>query len=124
MTPAGLLSVVSLCWSRDTSSDPDHWSLGNPALGQCAVTALVVQDEFGGEMLRAMVMPAAGTPDGKAVSHYWNRIASDDVVDLTASQFPGGFRAITTVVERGRDYVLSHPETAARYARLRARVLL
>jgi hypothetical protein len=32
------------CWSADTWSDPDHWEQANPAWGQCAVTACLVQD--------------------------------------------------------------------------------
>ena len=50
-------------WHADTSFAPADWSPDNPAFGQCAVTALIVQDLFGGELLRACI--AGG-------SHYWN----------------------------------------------------
>jgi chromosome segregation ATPase len=48
----------------ETSATPASWSLENPARGQCAVTALVVQDEMGRER---------GVVNGE--SHYWNPTA-------------------------------------------------
>ena len=36
-------------WSIETSS---KWTIENPAKGQCGVTALVVQDIYGGEIKR------------------------------------------------------------------------
>src|SRR5262249_295600 len=50
-----LRRAIERSWTRSTSSDPEHWSEKNPAHGQCAVTALVVQDCLGGELLRARV---------------------------------------------------------------------
>lgn len=61
-------------WSFGTSS---KWTPENPAKGQCSVTSLVVQDLFGGEILRTQV------PDG---THFYNRIGSARL-DLTVSQF-------------------------------------
>ena len=48
--------------------------------GQCAVTALLVQDLFGGELVRAVM------PDGS--SHYWNRLYRVGDIDLTRAQYP------------------------------------
>ena len=84
----------------------------NPAWGQCAVTALVVQDAFGGDLLRAMV---------EGVSHYWNRLPDGSEVDLTRQQFPEGAMHGATVV-KDREYVLSFPETASRYLLLRGQL--
>src|SRR6185436_2032868 len=39
-------------WSIETGSG---WQPDNPASGQCGVTALVVQDKFGGEILKTDV---------------------------------------------------------------------
>src|SRR5262249_33209808 len=66
--PEWLVSALQASWSRETSSDYDRWTLENPAWGQCAVTALVLQDLMGGELLRC-VLPKGG-------SHYWNRLPS------------------------------------------------
>jgi hypothetical protein len=49
----------------------------NPAQGQCNVTALVLHDHFGGELLKTRV---------GAEWHFYNRIEGH-VYDLTASQF-------------------------------------
>src|ERR1700724_3464771 len=48
---AALVARLAQAWSRDTSSDAEHWSASNPAWGQCAVTALIVQDLLGGHLL-------------------------------------------------------------------------
>lgn len=96
-------------WSQPTSSDPDNWSEENPAWGQCAVTALIIQDILGGDLLRSTV---------QGCSHYWNRLPDGAHVDLTWEQFES--TAIKSdVIERDREYVLSFPETVERYARLR-----
>ena len=116
--------ALSFCWSADTSSDPDAWSAHNPAWGQCAVTAVVVQDLLGGEI----VWTEAVLPDGRHISHYFNLIHGAEV-DLTRRQFPNGTRLSPGVPKtKGfsstRAYVLSHEETYRRYALLYARVLV
>ncbi len=42
-------------WSIETSS---KWTTENPAKGQCGVTALVVQDIYGGEIKKTKVREA------------------------------------------------------------------
>ena len=44
--------VESVC-SKETSADPDKWTPENPLHGHCAVVAILVQENFGGEILRA-----------------------------------------------------------------------
>ena len=61
-------------WSIRTSS---LWSEDDPARGQCGVTALVVNDHLGGEILR--------TPIGRTW-HFYNRVGNR-TLDLTAEQF-------------------------------------
>ncbi len=50
------------------------------------MTALVVHDLLGGQLLEAEVHNADGSPQG---FHYWNRLAGIDV-DLTLDQFTDG----------------------------------
>jgi hypothetical protein len=107
-----LADMLEQAWSRDSSADPERWTVDSPACGQCAVTALVVQDEFGGDLLRTTV-------DG--LSHYWNRLPDGSEVDLTRQQFAEGATYGPTVV-RDREYVLSFPDTVRRYLLLRRRV--
>lgn len=61
-------------WSPESSS---LWTEDNPARGQCGVTALVVQDRFGGEIQK--------TPTGDG-THFYNHI-NGQRYDLTAEQF-------------------------------------
>lgn len=70
-------------WSRETASPScqERWSEEVPALGQCAVTALLLQDLIGGEIVRTEV-PGFG-------SYYYNRMLFGNV-DLTKDQFPAG----------------------------------
>jgi hypothetical protein len=107
-----LADQLARAWSRETSYDPKGWSVKNPALGQCAVTALIVQDELGGELCSGML---GGVP------HYWNRLPRGEEIDLTRHQFPDGLVTDRVEVVR-RDYVLSFPDTVRRYNRLLRRV--
>lgn len=96
-------------WTRETSADPVRWSAENSSFGQCAVTALIVQDHFGGELLRARV---------NGVSHYWNRLPFGLEVDLTRKQF-GVDPDVPPGEVKSREFVISFPETVDRYLSLR-----
>lgn len=101
---------IRSAWSAETSADPS-WTIGNPALGQCAVTALVVQDRYGGELLRVV---------NRGASHYFNRLPNGVEVDLTREQFVGWEPSKPEI--RTREYVLSFEPTRVRYDLLRARI--
>jgi len=109
-----LLDALRCAWARDTSASPESWTPENAPLGQCAVTALVVQDFFGGTLIRAIVRPD--------VSHYWNRLPDGTELDLTRSQFTS-FELAAAPVVRSRDFVLSFPDTVRRYDRLIERTI-
>ena len=101
---------IQYAWYRGTSSDPENWTPENPAWGQCAVTALIVQDLLGGILLRAKV---------NGVSHYWNVLDTGEKIDLTIAQFGDKVILNEVPVERSREYVLSFPDTKRRYELLR-----
>lgn len=117
-----LEDAIRKSWSKETSSDTVNWSDDNSAWGQCAVTALIVNDYLGGEIVWA----EAKLPDGKGISHYFNHIEEKEV-DLTRRQFPEG-TVISSGVEKKkqyastRDYILSFPATQQRYEVLKERV--
>lgn len=98
-------------WTQDTSSDPKKWSLKNPAWGQCAITAVIVQDYLGGQIARAHV-PEVG------MTHYWNILPDSTIADLTRSQFADDIDFVDPEV-RDRQYVLSFAPTVKRYDVLR-----
>lgn len=97
-------------WCAETSFWPDEWTPDRPSFGQCAVTALIVRDRFGGEVLRTV---------NEGAIHYWNRV--DDIdVDLTRDQFDT-WAPEDEVVTVDRDDVRgSGPSIAARHSRLTA----
>ena len=86
LTLAQLEQAVREAWSLDTAEEGDGWTPENPGRGQCDVTALVVHDLLGGEVLRADVYL-----DGERIEgHMWNRLVSGVDVDLTRDQFRRG----------------------------------
>ena len=81
-----LEDAVRASWGADTTDEPERWSPANPALGQCVVTALLVRELLGGEILVANVVR-----DGRRVdNHAWNRLPSGLTIDLTRTQFVDG----------------------------------
>ena len=66
--------LLKKCWSRESSS---LYTEDNPAKGQCSVTALVIQDCYGGELCKTKV--------GESW-HFYNYI-NRMLYDLTAEQF-------------------------------------
>lgn len=80
--------ALRAAWSRESSDDPEGWSEDNRALGQCAVSALVVRAIYGGDIVIATVLDRDGrpTPDG----HAWNVLPSGERVDVSFDQFRDG----------------------------------
>lgn len=102
-------------WDADTSAYP-AWMRSRPSKGQCAVTAAVVQDVLGGEVMRAVV---------DRDSHYWNVVTTDDgqrvELDLTRDQFPVWMP--TEVSLSTRERIMGAEATVARYELLRSRLV-
>jgi hypothetical protein len=72
--PIEVQRTLRNAWSLSTAS---QWTPANPAAGQCNVTALLVHELFGGELLKTP-LPAG--------DHFYNRIEGRRY-DFTASQF-------------------------------------
>jgi hypothetical protein len=80
-----LEAAVRACWARDTC-DPDDlagWRPDNPARGQSGVTALLVHDLLGGDLMLGTVR-VGGQLRG---FHWWNVLPGEREVDLTREQF-------------------------------------
>lgn len=85
------------CWDRKTTH-PDwkkSWTETNPSVGQCYITALIVQDIFGGELLFTIKGLSHQRESGKRAgdvfgsSHIWNRLPDGTEIDLTSDQYDG-----------------------------------
>jgi hypothetical protein len=72
--PDAVAAALREAWSLETAR---QWTAENPAAGQCNVTALLVFDLFGGELLKTAL------PEG---DHFYNRIDGTRY-DFTDSQF-------------------------------------
>lgn len=105
------LDAIRAAWCRETSYWPDQWTPETPAYGQCAVTALAVQDQLGGAIWRGRV---------EFLSHYWNEV-DGHWLDLTLEQFPPGGKRIPDVPV-SREVLLRDPDTLQRYELLKSRM--
>lgn len=115
--------LIEKSWCKETSSSPDHWTPENPALGQCAVTALLFQDLNGGAILKTDVRGFG--------SHYWNMMSYPENVtvdyDLTRGQFPDEIKITEAMTVHRSDMLQSERakqfRTPERYRLLRKRFL-
>lgn len=105
--------VVSMSFSKETCYPAwvDRWNENVKCLGQCAITALVLNDFLGGKIMRCM---------SETGSHYYNLI-NGEIVDLTVSQF-NSLPDYKNGEERTREYLLSNEDTRNRYKLLLERV--
>jgi hypothetical protein len=91
VTPWNLLDLdraLRASWAADTCSPDDQleWVPGNPAWGHCDVTALVVNDVFGGDLIVGEVH----LDRSQHGFHWWNRLPSGVALDLTREQVQHG----------------------------------
>jgi len=121
VTPLTLTDIeraIRSGWSFDTQPHDTRteWIADNPARSQCLVTALVVNDLLGGELIRGEVHVNGRRTD----YHWWNRLGAGVEIDLTREQFRR-----EEVVAGG--VVVPRPATFTRpreeYELLRSRVL-
>ncbi|MEV6490387.1 hypothetical protein AB0M20_17430 [Actinoplanes sp. NPDC051633] len=79
-----LRPVFLAAWGSDTCDPADlPWRPDNPSRGQCGVTALIVQELLGGDLVLGEVFVGGD----KVGHHYWNRLPDGRDLDLTADQF-------------------------------------
>ena len=105
-----LKQLLMQSWNIETCAPGlrDKWSEENPSLGQCAITALIVNDFFGGKIMRCMASTG---------SHYYN-LVDDELIDLTVEQFLGEIPQYENGEERTREYLLGNVDTKNRYLTL------
>lgn len=102
--------LISNVWSLETAYNRE-WDSANPALGQCAVTSLLFQDYFGGEIYEIKV---------NGISHYFN-VLDDKIYDITSSQFKNINISYDRKELKERKGILSRYDTLKRYELLKNR---
>ena len=112
--------AVRASWGADACPPEDRsgWTPDNPARGQCGVTAMVVNDLMGGELIRGEVRV-----DGERTDYHWlNRLGMGVEIDLTREQF-GPEEIVTAGVVVPRTPAASWRRLREEYELLRSRVL-
>lgn len=106
--------LLKASWCAETAYG--KWDHHIPSLNQCAVTALIVQDYFGGKILRRKMT--------NGNNHFLNKLPDDTEIDLTESQFivvaAKPIKSETIVYSRSR--LLRHLSVVKRYELLKQRV--
>ena len=101
------------CYSKDLCYPKvqDDWNENNKCFGMCAITSLIINDYFGGDICKIHV-------DG--ISHYFN-LVENKIIDLTSSQFNHEMDYKNyEIIEREK--ILSE-DTKNRYNILKARLI-
>ena len=105
-TPRDLYDALLDLWCADTCATP-----GNPTLGQCSITAFLVQDIFGGRVY--------GVPLKDGGFHCFN-VVDGHAFDLTSQQFGDAKLKYDGCPEQFREVHFAKEEKQARYERLKA----
>ena len=79
MNIENIQKVLLECYSKDLCYPKvqNKWNDENKCFGMCAITSLIINDYFGGDICKIHV---------EGISHYFN-LVQDKIVDLTSSQF-------------------------------------
>jgi len=79
MNIENIQKILLECYSKDLCYPKcrDNWNDNNKCFGMCAITSLIINDYFGGNICKIHI-------DG--ISHYFNLI-DNKIIDLTKNQF-------------------------------------
>ena len=113
--PVQMYEALTHVWCEDTCAPRmrKDWSQDNMTLGQCSVTAFLVQDIFGGRVFGILL------PDGNY--HCFNEVG-DVRFDLTSAQFPEGELDYSVFTEQFREVHFAGEEKRLRYELLKRKL--
>ena len=116
LTPRDYYDLLNGIWAADTCAPrmrPD-WTPQNRTLGQCSVTAFLMQDIYGGKVF--------GVPLDDGNFHCFNA-AGGCVFDLTSEQFGDEKLDYSDCPEQDRNVHFAKEEKRQRYELLKERLL-
>ena len=115
LTPREYYDLLSEIWCAETCAPRmrSDWSPENKTLGQCSITAFLLQDLYGGKVF--------GVPLGDGNYHCFN-VVGDCVFDLTSEQFGDKKLNYTDCPEQFRETHFAKEEKRQRYEVLKARL--
>ena len=116
LTPRDYYDILSSVWCADTCAPRmrDDWSPENKTLGQCSITAFLIQDIFGGKV-RGILRPGGNY-------HCFNDV-DGCVFDLTSEQFGDEVLDYDNCPEQFRETHFAKEEKKLRYEYLRSKVI-
>lgn len=111
--PKALYDILSEIWCRETCAPRmrDEWTKENMTLGQCSITAFLVQDIFGGKVY--------GIPRSGGTFHCYNEVEGC-TFDLTSEQFGDEELVYKDNPEQFREEHFKKEEKHERYLYLKA----
>ena len=115
LTPREYYDLLSEIWCAETCAPRmrSDWSPENKTLGQCSITAFLLQDLYGGKVF--------GVPLGDGNYHCFN-VVGDCVFDLTSEQFGDRKLNYADCPEQFRETHFAKEEKRQRYELLKARL--
>ena len=115
LTPRDYYDILSEIWCADTCAPRmrDSWSPENKTLGQCSITAFLMQDIYGGKVYGIL------RPGGNY--HCFND-AGGTVFDLTSEQFGDEVLDYSNCPEQFREAHFAKEEKRLRYEYLKQRL--
>ena len=118
-TPREYYDLLARCWCEETCAPRmrGEWRAENPTLGQCSITAFLMQDIYGGKVY--------GVPLQDGNFHCFNAIEDGErtvVFDLTSEQFGETELDYGGCPEQLREVHFQKKEKEARYRLLRDRL--
>ena len=116
LTPRDYYDLLSGIWCAETCAPRmrKDWTPGNRTLGQCSITAFLLQDIYGGKV--------CGVPLGDGNYHCFNAV-DGCVFDLTSEQFGDTALVYSACPEQTREAHFAKKEKQQRYELLKARLL-
>lgn len=110
-----LYDLLTHAWCRETCAPRlrGQWTEGNPTLGQCSITAFLVQDIFGGEVY-GIPLPSGGF-------HCYNAVG-EVTFDLTSEQFGEQTLTFDRSHPQSREEHFRDDEKKARYLLLKSKL--
>ncbi len=120
LTPRDYYDLLAEIWQADTCAPRmrDRWTRENRTLGQCSITAFLIQDIYGGKVY--------GIPRDGGNFHCFNAVegpAGLCIFDLTSEQFGDEKLDYSGCPEQFREVHFAKEEKRLRYEKLRERLM-
>ncbi len=116
LCPADYYDILSGIWCAETCAPRlrKNWSAQNKTMGQCSVTAFLIQDFFGGDVYGIL------RPGGNY--HCFN-VVEDCIFDLTSEQFGDEILDYSICTKQSREIHFASEEKKKRYEYLKTKVI-